>query len=93
MAGDHTKEAVYAALGGQRAVEGAAYPQAVALLTRALDLAEADPSLPVELAPTERLLGEALFASGHLEEGARGWSAPSGIWVGRCRPCQRRARR
>ena len=69
VAGDHTKEAVYAALGGQRAVEGAAYPQAVALLTRALDLAEADTSLPVELAPTERLLGEALFASGHLEEG------------------------
>ncbi len=69
MAGDHTKEAVYAALGGQRAVEGAAYPQAVALLTRALDLATADPSLPVEMAPTERLLGEALFASGHIEEG------------------------
>ena len=68
VAGDRTKEALYSALGGQHAVEGAAFPEAVVLLTRALDLATADPSLPVEIAPTERLLGEALLVTGHLEE-------------------------
>jgi serine/threonine protein kinase/tetratricopeptide (TPR) repeat protein len=68
VAGNRIKEALYAALGGQRAVESAAFPEAVALLTRALDLATADSSLPVEIAPTSRLLGEALLVTGHFEE-------------------------
>jgi serine/threonine protein kinase/tetratricopeptide (TPR) repeat protein len=68
VAGDLSKEALYSALGGQRAVEGAAFPEAVTLLTRAVDLATADASVPVEIAPTERLLGEALMVTSRFED-------------------------
>ena len=68
IAGDRTREALYASLGGQRAMEGSAYAEAVTLLGRALDIAATDPSVPVEVAPAERLLGEALFGLGRLED-------------------------
>jgi len=67
-AGDVVREAAYSVIAGTRAFEGAAYAEAVRLLTRALALAEKDARVHIERGATERLLGEALFATGHMAE-------------------------
>lgn len=67
-AGDVVREADYSVIAGRRAFDGAAYTEAVRLLTRAIALAQADARVRIDPAVTERFLGEALFSSGRMEE-------------------------
>lgn len=67
-AGDVVREAEYSVIAGRRAFAGAAYTEAVRLLARAVALAQADSRVRLDPAATERLLGEALFSSGRMEE-------------------------
>jgi eukaryotic-like serine/threonine-protein kinase len=61
-------EAKYSALAGQIAFLSSAYQQAIALLTRALELKDAASFTTEQIAEFERLVGEAYFGIGRMPE-------------------------
>ncbi len=66
MAGDRAKEAHYAALAGEQALESGARAEGMALLDRALALRDAVDGDPIERARLHRVLGVAAFEAGEF---------------------------
>jgi eukaryotic-like serine/threonine-protein kinase len=65
-AGERAKEALYAALAGEQAVEGGARAEGMALLNRALALRNAETADPVERAHLHRVLSDSAFEAGEF---------------------------
>jgi tRNA A-37 threonylcarbamoyl transferase component Bud32/tetratricopeptide (TPR) repeat protein len=68
VAGDAAKERSYARLGGEQALQSGAYDVAIAYLKRALELADQGQVARADRAHWERLLGEAYYGLGKLDQ-------------------------
>jgi tetratricopeptide (TPR) repeat protein/tRNA A-37 threonylcarbamoyl transferase component Bud32 len=68
VAGDHVKERSYAQMGGEQALQSGAYDVSISYLQRALELADPEQVAPQDRARWERLLGEAHYGLGQLDQ-------------------------